>query len=117
QAGSRAQKRLRAVLVASEVALSLTLLVGAGLLIRSFDQLLRVDRGFQSENRLLAGVSIPGSYKEHAKDVVTRFVDRVSTLPGVQAVGAMNSRPIVGWDPGMGIVAAERPDGKNGRFP
>jgi putative ABC transport system permease protein len=117
QAGSRAQKRLRAVLVASEVALSLTLLVGAGLLIRSFDRLLRVDRGFQSENRLLVGVNIPGSYKERAKEVVARFTDRISTLPGVQAVGTMNSRPIVGWDPGMGIVAAERPDGNSGRFP
>ncbi|HZD95226.1 MAG TPA: ABC transporter permease, partial [Candidatus Sulfotelmatobacter sp.] len=117
QAGSRAQKRMRAVLVAAEVALSLMLLVGAGLLIRSFDRLLRVDRGFQSENRLLAAVNIPGSYKERADDVINRFLDRVSTAPGVQSVAAMNSRPIVGWDPGMGIVAAERPNGDNGRFP
>jgi putative ABC transport system permease protein len=117
QAGSRAQKRLRAVLVAAEVALSLMLLVGAGLLIRSFDRLLRVDRGFQSENRLLAAVNIPGSYKERANDLINRFLDRVSTAPGVQSVAAMNSRPIVGWDPGMGIVASERPNGDNGRFP
>jgi putative ABC transport system permease protein len=117
QAGSRAQKRLRSVLVTAEVALSLMLLVGAGLLIRSFDRLLRVDRGFQAENRLLAAVNIPGSYKERAGDVINRFLDRVSTAPGVQSVAAMNSRPIVGWDPGMGIVAAERPDGDNGRFP
>ena len=117
QAGSRAQKRLRAVLVASEVALSLTLLVGAGLLIRSFDQVLRVDRGFQSENRLLAAVNIPNSYQKHAGEVVAQFIDRISAVPGVQSVATMNSRPIVGWDPGMGIVAAERPDGKQGRFP
>jgi putative ABC transport system permease protein len=117
QAGSRGQKRLRAVLVTAEVALSLMLLVGAGLLIRSFDRLLRVDRGFQSENRLLAAVNIPGSYKERASDLINRFLDRVSTAPGVQSVAAMNSRPIIGWDPGMGIVAAERPDGDNGRFP
>jgi putative ABC transport system permease protein len=117
QTGSRGQKRLRAVLVASEVALSLMLLVGAGLLIRSFEQLLRVDRGFQAENRLLAAVNIPGSYKEGADELVTRFLDRVSTVPGVLSAAAMNSRPIVGWDPGMGIVAAERPDGNSGRFP
>jgi len=66
QAGSRAQKRFRAVLVSAEVALSLMLLVGAGLLIRSFDRLLRVDRGFQSENRLLVGVNIPRIYNERA---------------------------------------------------
>jgi putative ABC transport system permease protein len=117
QAGSRAQKRLRSVLVAVEVALSLMLLVGAGLLIRSFDRMLRVDRGFQSENRLLVAVNIPGSYKERADDVINRFLDRVSAAPGVESVAAMNSRPIVGWDPGMGIVSAEKPDGDNGKFP
>ena len=117
QAGSRAQKRLRSVLVAVEVALSLMLLVGAGLLIRSFDRMLRVDRGFQSENRLLVAVNIPGSYKERADDIINRFLDRVSAAPGVESVAAMNSRPIVGWDPGMGIVSAEKPDGDNGKFP
>ena len=117
QAGSRAQKRVRAVLVGAEVALSLMLLVGAGLLIRSFDRMLRVDRGFQSENRLLVAVNIPGSYKERADDVINRFLDRVSAAPGVESVAAMNSRPIVGWDPGMGIVSAEKPDGDNGKFP
>jgi len=118
QAGSRAQKRLRSVLVAAEVALSLMLLVGAGLLIRSFDRLLRVDRGFQSENRLLVAVNIPRSYKERADGLINAYLDRVSTLPGVESVAAMTSRPIVGWDPGMGIAAAERPDGdSSGHFP
>ena len=117
QAGSRAQKRVRAVLVGAEVALSLMLLVGAGLLIRSFDRLLRVDRGFQAENRLLVAINIPGSYKERADDIINRFLDRVGTAPGVQSVAAMNSRPIVGWNPGMGIVSAEKPDGDSGKFP
>jgi len=117
QAGSRAQKRFRAVLVSAEVALSLMLLVGAGLLIRSFDRLLRVDRGFQSENRLLVGVNIPRIYNERANALINGFLERVSAAPGVQSVAAMNSRPITGWDPGMGIVANERPDGDNGKFP
>ncbi|HEV8493256.1 MAG TPA: ABC transporter permease [Candidatus Angelobacter sp.] len=117
QAGSRAQKRVRSVLVGAEVALSLMLLVGAGLLIRSFDRMLRVDRGFQSENRLLVAVNIPGSYEKRADDIVNRFLDRVGTAPGVQSVASMNSRPIVGWDPGMGIVSSEKPDGDNGKFP
>ena len=105
------------MLVATEVALSLMLLVGAGLLIRSFDRLLHVDRGFQSENRLLVAVNIPGSYKERASELRNAFLDRVSALPGVQSAAAMLSRPITGWDPGMGIVAAERPDGDGGHFP
>jgi predicted permease len=117
QTGSRGQRRLRAVLVMAEVALSLMLLVGAGLLIRSFDRLLRVDRGFQSENRLLVAVNIPDEYKTRADEVQAQFLARVTSVPGVLSAAALTSRPIVGWNPGMGIVAAERPDGVNGQFP
>src|SRR4029077_899767 len=118
QAGSRSQKRLRAVLVSAEVALSLMLLVGAGLLMRSFERLLRVDRGFQSENRLLVGVNIPPAYKERAGQLINGFLERVSAVPGVQSASAMMSRRSVGGAPGMGIVAAERPDGdSSGHFP
>src|SRR5215831_4586057 len=117
QTGSRGQRRLRAALVTAEVALSLMLLVGAGLLIRSFDRLLQVDRGFQSENRLLVAVNIPDEYKARADEVQAQFLARVASTPGVLSAAALNTRPIVGWDPGMGIVAAERPDGENGKFP
>src|SRR6185503_14205294 len=55
-AGSRHAGRLRGALVSIEVALSLILLVGAGLLVRSFDQILGVDRGFRTENRLMFDV-------------------------------------------------------------
>lgn len=117
QTGSRGQRRLRTALVTAEVALSLMLLVGAGLLIRSFDRLLRVDRGFQSENRLLVAVNIPDAYMQRADELQARFLARVASVPGVVSVATLSSRPIVGWDPGMGIVAAERPDGSNGSFP
>src|SRR6185295_8011803 len=53
QTGSRGQSRLRAGLVTAEVALSFLLLVGAGLLVRSFTQLMNVDRGFQTQHRLV----------------------------------------------------------------
>ena len=53
QTGSREQGRLRALLVTAEVAISFLLLVGAGLLIRSFTELMNVDRGFQTESRLV----------------------------------------------------------------
>jgi hypothetical protein len=53
QTGSRGQWRLRAALVVGEVALSFLLLVGAGLLVRSFSQLMTVDRGFHTENGCL----------------------------------------------------------------
>ncbi len=106
--GSRAQKRLRSGLVVAEVALSLTLLVGAGLLIRSFFQVLTVDRGFQSENRLVFAISMPGSYdRQHRGEVRDQFLERLSAIPGVVST-AVNSRPISGGNPGMGIFPADR---------
>jgi predicted permease len=110
QTGSRTQRRWRGALVTAEVSLSLMLLVGAGLLIRSFERLLSVDRGFHSDSRLLFGVNVPESYKpERSEELMARFFERAHAVPGVTSMAAVNSRPIVGWDPGMGIVASERP--------
>ena len=107
QTGSRQQGRLRATLVAGEVALSFLLLAGAGLLMRSFTHLMRVDRGFQTENRLVFSVSIPDSYKlEQGKRFLDGFLERLSGMPGVIAVGAVSHRPVEGGNPGMGIDAA-----------
>ncbi len=96
QAGSRRQGRLRATLVTGEVALSFLLLVGAGLLIRSFVQLMNVDRGFQSEDRLMFRVNMPGHYwwKGTGRRVLDRLFERLSAVPGVIAVGAVNDRPL-----------------------
>jgi len=106
QTGSRAQGRLRATLVTGEVALSFLLLVGAGLLIRSFTQLTSENRGFQTENRLLFSVSLPDSYWEKgvAKQFLDRFFTRLAGAPQVIAAGAVSNWPVAGGDPGMGIV-------------
>jgi putative ABC transport system permease protein len=118
QAGNRSQYRLRSALVTAEVALSLMLLIGAGLLIRSFDKLLHVDRGFQTSHRIIATVNMPGSYNGSRIDQTVRaYNSHVSSLPGVQAVAAASSRPVLGWDSGMGIVAADHPDPANGNVP
>lgn len=102
--GSRAQKRLRGSLVTAEVALSLMLLVGAGLFIRSFFQALSVDRGFQSEGRLVFAVSVPGTYdRARSGEVRDLLIERLREMPGVLAT-AVNSRPMSGGSPGMGIV-------------
>jgi putative ABC transport system permease protein len=107
QAGSWVQTRLRGLLVTAEVALSLMLLVGAGLLIRSFGQLVHVERGFQSGNRLLLSVNLPSSYQDKRVTLtVNRFLASTRSLPNVIDAAAVNTRPITGWDPGMGIVAA-----------
>ncbi len=111
QTGSRSQGRLRAALVTGEVALSFLLLVGAGLLIRSFTSLMTVDRGFRTENRLVFSVSIPGSYRLNGagKQFLNRFFERLSALPEVIAAGAVNTRPVEGGDYGMGIDSVSAP--------
>ncbi len=108
QTGSRKQARLRSVLVAGEVALSFVLLVGAGLLIRSFSELLHVDRGFDTQNRLLFSVGMPQAYWNDGvgKNFLDRFLERLRAMPEVVAAGAVSQRPIEGGDPGMGIDAA-----------
>lgn len=107
QAGSRGQGRLRMVLVTGEVALSFLLLAGAGLLIRSFTQLTSVNPGFQTENRLMFSISMPGSYFEKGvgKQFLDRLFERLSNVPEVIAAGAVNQRPVEGGNPGMGIDA------------
>ena len=111
QTGSRGQGRLRAALVTGEVALSFLLLVGAGLLMRSFTRLTSVDPGFQTGNRLLFSVGFPNSYWENGagRQFLDRFFARLTSLPQVRAAGAVSHRPVEGGDPGMAILAVNGP--------
>jgi putative ABC transport system permease protein len=70
-----------------------------------------VNRGFQTENRLLFSVSMPGAYRENSvgKHFVDRFLGRLSTVPGIVAVGAVSHRPVEGRNAGMGIDSSARP--------
>jgi predicted permease len=118
QTASRSQNFLRAMLVTAEVALSMMLLIGAGLLIRSFSNILTVDRGFQTAHRVIAAVNIPFNYSdERAQDINRKLLERVDGLPGVEAAGIVNSKPIVGWDPGMGFGAPDSIRSVNGEVP
>jgi putative ABC transport system permease protein len=95
-AASSSGVRLRRVLTVSEVAISLILLVGSGLLIRSFVGLLRVNPGFNKENILTAHFELPKySYPEAAKQAAfyTEVIERIKALPGVTAVGATDELP------------------------
>jgi len=83
--------RLRSLLVVSEVALSLVLLVGAGLLVRSLVALHAVDPGFDVQHLLTAQVTLPGvAYRDAAsvRGFFERTLDGLATLPGASAVGA-----------------------------
>ena len=107
--GGRGQMRLRAGLVGAEVALSLMLLVGAGLLIRSFSEILSVDRGFQTDNRLFFTVTLPPSYNDdegsRTNDFISLYLERAGSLPQVQSAAAVSARPLSSGSTGLGILA------------
>ena len=96
---SRRSQRLRGALVVAEIALSLTLMTGSGLLIRSFLQLQEVDSGFRSEGVLTLRVPLPAERYPKASQMHAFFrelVDRVRQLPGVDAAGAVSGLPLSG---------------------
>src|SRR5262249_46216687 len=83
--------RMRNVLVVSEIALSLMLLIGAGLLLRSFYRLLQVDPGLKPDGLLTMQLTAPRNRYQPGQQVIdfyTRVTERLSTIPGVQSVGA-----------------------------
>lgn len=98
QAGSRARTRVRNVLIVSQVALTLMLLVGAGLLGRSFQRLLEVNPGFRAES--VVAMSVSQADPEEPVDrrrlaqTYQRLLERLSGLPGVIAVGGINALPM-----------------------
>jgi putative ABC transport system permease protein len=93
--------RLRRVLVVSEIALSLMLFIGAGLLMKSFWLLTNVNPGFQADHLLTLHVSLPEEKYSDAQviDFFRQVPERLSSLPGVKVVSAVNRLPISGGDP------------------
>jgi putative ABC transport system permease protein len=97
--GSLGANRLRGALVVIEIALSLTLLVGASLFIQSFLRLLGASGGFETDHILTMRITLPSNSYEKDEQVVARIDDitrRLEGLPGIQAVGASNTIPLSG---------------------
>jgi putative ABC transport system permease protein len=96
QASGSGSERLRNLLIVAEVALSLILLVGAGLLIKSFWRLQQVDPGFNPDNLLTLEIQLPAAkYAEAARreTFANTALERLSTLPGVQSAAFINLPP------------------------
>ncbi len=104
--------RFRNGLVVTEVALALTLLMGAGLLLRSLTNLTGIESGIRSDNILTMNVT-PAERRYAAHSDLTRFwedvVERVDALPGVVDVGAVSFLPMTGGYEGQGIRRTDRP--------
>jgi putative ABC transport system permease protein len=107
------RQRLRGVLVISEVALSLMLLIAAGLMIQSFQQMQRVDLGYDPGQTMAAEFALPEArYKEHPTRVAfyQQLVERVHNLPGVQTVGAGTRIPIGDWPKSVFSAEGQSPE-------
>jgi putative ABC transport system permease protein len=119
-AGVRRGARTRAVLVTLEVALSIVLLVGAGLLIRSFIRLMDVPLGFQSERVVTFRLSIPSAQYSEGHQRVGFFRDLIAdlqSLPGVSAAGAISALPLTGAASATSFEAVDRPKPEPGQAP
>jgi predicted permease len=97
--GGARQRRVRAYLVVSEIALALVLLVGAGLMIKSFARLLDVDPGFRTENLLTMQMALPGTkYREphQVRAFYQQSLEQIKGIPGVQSASATSNLPLSG---------------------
>ncbi|CAN5828430.1 ABC transporter permease [soil metagenome] len=97
--GSLKQRKLRSWLVVVEVALALVLLVGAGLLLRSFASLIRVSPGFNADNVLVVNLPLsPQKYRDNVMrtGVVTGILERIRALPGVEGAAMTTALPMAG---------------------
>lgn len=97
--GGRIQRRFRNALVIAEITLSLVLLIGAGLMIKSFYNLRRLNLGFNPENVLTMQISLPRSRYSEPDRVIgfyNQVLEHFRTVPGVRHVGAVNRLPMTG---------------------
>ncbi|HEX7177552.1 MAG TPA: ABC transporter permease, partial [Pyrinomonadaceae bacterium] len=114
------RNRLRALLIVSEVALSIMLLVGAGLLVRSFLELRSVKPGFEAQNVLTAGISLPSAkYGEEQQQAAfySQALERIAALPGVKAVGGVEPMPFSGNGWQTSLKFPDRPPAAPGERP
>ncbi|MFW6201095.1 MAG: ABC transporter permease, partial [Gemmatimonadota bacterium] len=104
---SKGGLRLRNTLVAVQVALAVVVVIGAGLMVRSFGELTAVDPGFRAESALVADLSVPAADYPDADDVIAfneRLVERLRALPGARAATAVSTQPL---DGGGGVSSVD----------
>ncbi len=105
-------RRMLNLLVAAEVAVSLLLLIGAGLLLKSFIRLNSVDAGFDPHGILTMNVLFPAArYPERSdiSSVTSRVLEQIGSIPGVESAGAVSSLPLGGSDTDTSFFIEGRP--------
>jgi putative ABC transport system permease protein len=112
--------RLRSTFVVVQIALSLLLLVGGGLLIRSFDKLLRVDPGFKPEKLLSLEYRLPRNKYEKPEaqwNTHRQIAERISEVPGVLSVSLVRGLPFSGNGGSANIILPDREVPERGKEP
>ena len=103
QAGAQGSQRVGRALVAAQIAITLVLVIGAGLLGRSLMKVLAVDPGFRVEKIVAMDISLPSTDDPKAKSAqgifFSNLIDRLKQIPGVQGVGAASALPLTGGLP------------------
>lgn len=118
--GKSGHNRLRSVLVVSEVALSLVLLIGGGLMVRSFAEMTRADLGIKPENVVAMEVSLPrDAYEDKTKrlNFYQQLMARVETLPGVMKSGAVSIVPFSSSNNSSNFQIVGQPPFRKGEEP
>jgi putative ABC transport system permease protein len=107
-----AKHRARRMLVVAEVALSVMLLAGAGLLIRSFTRLMNVDPGFRTDHLMSFALALPEAKYEKPTSqgaMIDAVMERIRSIPGVQSAGAGQGLPLTGYGFSLSFNVAGRP--------
>jgi predicted permease len=110
--GGRGGHRLRNGLVVAQMALALVLLIGSGLMFRSFQALRATDPGFESENILTARITIPGAEMQSAEEVAAFYRtlgERLAAQGGVESVGFAASAPLTSGLPYYNVAMEDHP--------
>ncbi|MGH9818279.1 MAG: FtsX-like permease family protein, partial [Candidatus Acidiferrales bacterium] len=105
------RNRTRSALVVMEVALSLVLLIGVGLLLRSFGEVLQVQPGYNAQNLLTANIALPNGKYPTEKEFTafhTRLLERLRALPGVKAASLASGIPMGGGGTAMEVQVEGR---------
>jgi putative ABC transport system permease protein len=105
----RAQHRLRSALVIAEVALAVVLIVGAGLLLRTFTTLVNVDLGFRPAETITMRLFLGDRDAAYRVRLIDEILRRVEAVSGVKAAGTIQFLPLAGMTCGTGVWLADRP--------
>lgn len=117
-ASSTGVRRLRSVLVVAEVALAVLLLIGTGLLLRSFVQLLQTDPGFPTESVFTFRIDLPPEgYPPPARvEFFDRLVGELHSVSGIERAAAISELPLSGAEQFMNLIFEGRPAPQEGEF-